>query len=290
MDWLEKAIKTVKGALGFKDTSKPTQQCPLKKTGLIVVVLREDTRRPIEAARVNLTGPANQSKPTDKDGLAQFRMLMPANYTIRVALPDRIKDDFEPIEPEMEHVGEETCPVHIIHVRPLAELKVKVIARGKDKNGLDQDVVLEGVQVQITGPATKSESTPKDALGWANFLRLNSGSYQVKSQSLGAHAQKYAPPAEASVDLTSGSKKEVTLIVEPLAWIEFLVMDASVKPPTPIRAVAIHATLADNPSQTLITKDDGVSRAEKLLPGEAKIERMESNDKENNAWEFVSLS
>lgn len=132
-DWLEKALKKAKAALGFGDTPEPVQPCPLLKTALIVIVVRRDNEKPIEGATVKVTGPTPGTKTTDSDGLTRFKPVDPGAYKIDVTLPASLKDEFEPPATEHEGVGLGYCSIHVVRVAPLVNVVTPVITTDREE-------------------------------------------------------------------------------------------------------------------------------------------------------------
>ena len=209
MDWLKKALKKVKKSFGRKGTGKSKQKCPLAETGLLVVVVREDNRRVVKEAIVDIQGKTPFNKKTGNDGLALFKPLEPDTYTIRVTLPGHMTDDFEEPEQEQETVSLGSCPIHVIKVLPLSTLKIRVLRMEGDK-----EKFLEGVKIHIKGRDERDGQTPEVKDGWVIFEKIKSGDYEISITSLGTYAKVYKIPATSGTRISSGETKEVIFYVK----------------------------------------------------------------------------
>ena len=215
MSWLSKAYEKVKKSFGKKDAESAKEKCPKKDTGLLVVVLRKENRKPIEKAAVLIKGKTGSSKRTDKDGIAFFKPVEPDAYEIDVTLPRDMSEDYEKPEAGKQTVGEGSCPIKVVHAKPLAALDVEVVA----EHGTDRAKKLDGVTVRLEktdGKEPKDEETDKDGL--AAFRKLKSEGYRISIKDLGKYKDSYDEKAETTVhvDAKPGKTQKKVLPVNPL--------------------------------------------------------------------------
>lgn len=281
MSWFKKAIDKVKSAFGNKNAGQSTQKCPLEETGLLVVVLREKDRQPIEGAVVLLKGKTSPNKKSDKDGIALFKPLDPDTYDIDVTLPRGMSGDYEKPDIVTQSVSVGACPICVIHAKALAVLKVKVVYPEDD-----QETILDGVTLTLTGPQTLNGQTPKTNEGWLQFTKIKSGQYTISVDSLGSHANTYETPSGSGYVVDPGEINEVTLQVLPNGWVEFLVVEADTEPVKSLEGFTITAQLPGGQTLVRSPDPDGVVSFSKLVEGNAAVKSIEAD---HEAWEFVSM-
>lgn len=170
------ALNKVKKAFGSKSTEGSTQPCPLKETGLLVMVVRDDTQAAIPEAIVDIKGKAPFHKKSDSEGIALFKPVEPDTYTVTATLPSSLKNDLTPPEATQAGVPLGECPIHIVHVQPLVPLKIKVVQRGNlQKTFPDATVEI------VSGPAHKGvKKTAAGQEAVADFGSAPTGEYTVK--------------------------------------------------------------------------------------------------------------
>ena len=98
MSWLSKALAKLKRKKNNEKVGETTAECPLKETGLLVMVMRGSNGEPFEGATVNIAGQgtgASHSKKTDNLKVALFKPIEPDTYDIDVTLPEEFADDYE---------------------------------------------------------------------------------------------------------------------------------------------------------------------------------------------------
>ena len=176
MGFFKDALDKVKKAFGSKDTGGSTQPCPLKETGLAVVVVREDTQEAIADAIVDIKGKSPFHKKSDAQGVALFKPVEPDTYSVTATLPNSIKKDFSPPDATQAGVTLGDCPIHVVNVRPLVPLKIKVVQRGN----LSRTFPDAGVEI-VSGPVLKgTKKTAAGAEAIAEFGSAPPGEYGVK--------------------------------------------------------------------------------------------------------------
>ncbi len=276
MGFFQDALNRVKKAFGSKGTGESTQPCPLKETGLLVVVVRDDNHAAVTGAGVDIKGKTPFKKQSDNQGIALFKPVEPDTYSVTATLPSSIKDDFSPPDATQATVPLGECPIHIVHVQPLAALKVRVVYRDPNSSDPSAETYLDGVTVHVEGDPNSGKSladqrTGAGATGWATYQRLKAGQYKISVASLGSHASKYLPPAEATVDLLPGKTQEVTLVAVRSTLSVKVVEDAANG--KPIKGIKIkaretgkNAALADKTSS-----DSAPSVYEPLGPGNYEV-------------------
>ena len=292
MGWLSEAFANAMATMGFGAVGSESKDCPLKKTALVVFVRNGATLDPVTGATVALvkTSPKPDSKPTETDtALAKFPATPHGAYIVQVSLPSSMKaDEFEPIAEQTIDVPLGECVYLIVDILPKANLKVKVVCKDTDKEGKATETILDGVTIKIAGPETKTANTAVAPEGWAPFPKIKNGQYEASIESLGNHAEHYAPATRSKpVAVLAGETKELILEAVPSGWIEFLAVEDGTDPEKTIDGIRITAKLPGDKQDFKTTKDGGVARAEKLLRGTVDIVEVSS---ENDTWEVVSIS
>ncbi len=211
MSWLSKAYEKVKKSFGKKDAESAKEKCPKKETGLLVVVLRKENRRPIEKAAVLIKGKTGSSKRTDKDGIAFFKPLEPDAYEIDVTLPRDMSEDYEKPEAGKQTVGEGSCPIKVVHAGSLAALKVQVHHKG------DPAKVLGGATIEVSGVQSHSPQKTQKADGTADFGKTKAGKYTIRATLKEEDKKSFGvihTPVE--VVLQAGKEKVIPIEVAPV--------------------------------------------------------------------------
>ena len=214
MSWLSKALAKLKKKKNNEKVGETTSECPLKETGLLVMVMRGSNGEPFEGATVDIAGQgtgASHSKKTDNLKVALFKPVEPDTYDIDATLPEEFADDYEAPETEQKSVPSGSCPIHIVRTVPFVDLKVNVfssVVRSKNDENLD------GVQVKLErtdGPP--DVFTGNSAAGWAEFKKIKIGKYKISVQDLGKYKQTHY--SASTVDCTTrdlGGKPNVAKI------------------------------------------------------------------------------
>ena len=278
--------------MGFSSVGSDSQDCPLKKTALVVFVRNAATLEPVPGANVNLikASPQPGTKPTESQtALAKFPKAKPGTYTVQVALPPSLKaDDFEDVPESSVAVTLGECAYHVVDILPRASLKVKVVCKDTDNQGAPTETILDGVSVKIDGLETRQGTTTGAPDGWASFPKLKSGQYVASIVSLGSHASAYSVQgAGQTIAVPAGGQRELVLEVVPSGWVEFLVVEDGTDPQVKVKGVVLKAKLPGDKTNVGTTTDQGLARMEKLKQGTADLLEMSSDDA---VWEVISFS
>jgi hypothetical protein len=288
MSWLEKALEKAKKAFSKKETDSSKESCPIKKTGLLIVVMRQDTREAISNAKVDISGPTKQSKPGNSDGVAQFSMLMPGSYEIKVTLPAKImdlpKEDFEEPEIETEAVSSGNCAIHIIKIKRLATLKVMV-----SSTKTPEKLFLDGSKIEVKGPGEGTGTTAKGANGWVEIKRLKAGDYTVSSSSLGSYANDFALVEPSTpVTLQPGEVRKLEILAVPSNWIQWHFIEVKDRAERNLAGLTVNAILPGQPTATAKSDAGGIARIEQIAKGKAEVSSVKT-EKEDDVWMLVSV-
>ncbi|MCF6281482.1 MAG: hypothetical protein L3J28_04590 [Candidatus Polarisedimenticolaceae bacterium] len=206
MGWLSNALKKIKKSFGSKGVGSSETECPLKETGLLVVVVQKHNRETLAGAVVGIEGKSPSHKQSDKDGLALFKPLEPGAYKISVDLPSALKENYEEVEVTEEVVSLGSCPVHVTHVHPFAELKVKLVQLA------DRNKVIGGATVEISGDNSYPAKTSLDSDGTADFGKVRVGKYNLKVTLKRDDAESFATPTPQEIELSV--KQKLGLVVK----------------------------------------------------------------------------
>jgi len=280
VSWLSKALGRVKQAFGTKKAHGTVEECPIKRTGLLVVVLREEDRTPVDQALVMAEGIDCESKHSDKDGMALFKPLPAGEYDIRTELPEAmVKSYVKPaVERQVVPLGE--CPIKVVHATPLGRLDVKILYEGGK-----EEVVLGGVKLKIKGPETRSGTTDKTADdGWLPFENVQPGDYEIAVESLGEHAKSYNAPRPSGTHISPGESRGVVLLVHAKGWVKFVVEDTTPAKAEAVTAFKVKATLPGGEVKTARATAAAV-KFDGLAAGKVNVESVEIDE---GVWEFVA--
>src|SRR5262245_39244776 len=95
------------------------QNCPLKQTGIIVLVMRRDNEEMLQNVSIALKGPVPGNKSTDSDGMAKFDERDAGVYTINSTLPSSLNKDYGAPEAVKANLSWEMYYIAYILVEPL---------------------------------------------------------------------------------------------------------------------------------------------------------------------------
>ncbi|MBI5384818.1 MAG: hypothetical protein HZA90_09045 [Verrucomicrobia bacterium] len=246
----------------------PKVKCPKLKTGLLVLVYKDDDKEAVGGADVDIARSValvfkkTKSATTSGNyGLARFKPVDPANYQVKaVKLPQTLKA-YELPEAKGQAVALGTCPVCDLQIKRLATLKVKVVFKQKDAKGQETVTVLDGVKVHIDGREKRDGTTTKAPDGWALFENLKSSDYTVSVTSMESHAKKYRVPPSTKVPLPPGATKEVVLEVKMLARLRVVLIDKEDKPLSGVPWDLSRLVIGNGK-----TKGDGLIEVKDMLP------------------------
>ena len=279
-----RALSRVKRSFGKKKAKGTVEKCPIKRTGLLVLVLREEDRGPVEDASLMVKGKSIAGQSSDQDGMALFKPLPAGTYDIETTLPEEMAEShLKPaVEEQVVPLGE--CPIKVIHVTALANLKVKVFY--KDAKA---ETVLGGVKLKVKGDEkgqTRSGTTDKTTdKGWLLFENVLPGEYEIVVQSLGEHAKSYNAPRGVGTQLNPGETKEVALLVHAKGWVKFVVEDSTPTPAKALTNIKVKATLPGGEVKTA-SAVAGTVKFDGLGLGKVNVESVEVDE---GIWEFVSV-
>lgn len=252
-----------------KFVGDPKVKCPKLKTGLLVLVYKDDDKEAVAGADVDVSKgflllfkKTKSATTSGYYGLARFKPIDPADYQVKVAkLPSELKAAYEMPEAKSQTVALGTCPICDIEIKRLSTLKVKVVYKTKDAKGQETVTILDGVKVHIEGREKRDGATTKAPEGWALFENIKSSDYAISVTSMEGHAKKYRVPPSASVNLPPGVTKEVVLEVRILARLRIVLMDKEDTPISGIRWDLGKLVMGEGK-----TKGDGLIEVKDMLP------------------------
>ena len=215
----------------------------MKESGLLVVVLRESDRAPVENALVLIQGATSATKKTGKDGIAFFKPVDPGSYTINVTLPSDIARDYVKPDAATQAVAEGSCPIKVIHAEQLAALKVHVYHKDEPAKGVG------GTNIEIpAGAQALSARKTNDGDGIADFGKTKAGKYTIRA-TLKESVEKNFTLVFHTKDVTLKPGKETVVplevvqhVVTPKIEMEYMVVLLNAKLPDPDSAIKTDPT------------------------------------------------
>ena len=243
MNILKKAYEKVKKAFSKSEAGGTKQDCPLKESGLLVVVLRESDRAPVKNALVLIQGATSATKKTGKDGIAFYKPVDPGSYTINVTLPSDIARDYVKPDAATQAVAEGSCPIKVIHAEQLAALKVHVYHKDEPAKGVG------GTNIEIpAGAQALSARKTNDGDGIADFGKTKAGKYTIRA-TLKESVEKNFTLVFHTKDVTLKPGKETVVplevvqhVVTPKIEMEYKVVLLNPKLPDPDSAIKTDPT------------------------------------------------
>ncbi|MGH9340349.1 MAG: carboxypeptidase regulatory-like domain-containing protein [Acidobacteriota bacterium] len=201
------------------DRQADKRQAPVEATQVQVLVLEEETSRPVEGAQVTITGPFSQGlgkRSTDSSGRAFFD-LYPGSYSILAAHPDRLEAQ---TTLEIETSGSE-----VPQLQKTIRLPEKILVQGTVRNQHGQAV--EDASVVFLPPSRTSGLRPRSVNTRADGSYqafLEKGTYRVRARRT-SHA-----PLERDFTVTGPSVLDLKLVQEkPLVRFSGRVVDTQGK-------------------------------------------------------------
>lgn len=219
----------------------PTVPCPFLKTGLLVLVYRDDDKREVLAGvEVELAGTSQKADGTTAavsgkkgttggDGMVRaFKPFDPGSYTVKVTKltdPDKLYE--KPYPQREQGVSLGTCPVCDIGVRVLARPEIEVVWKQDGK-------AVSGVKVELKGAKTYAFAKATDGSGvtkWPDSEDpIEPGAYTC-SLTLPKDADKYqifdekdkAAGNPPSLAVPSG-RQRFKFKVQEVSWVKFRVV------------------------------------------------------------------
>jgi len=253
---------------GSKKMGSATQECPNAKGIICVVATRADTIAPIAEASVVVKGPTPGTGTTDATGISQFDDRAPGSYACDVTFPAPKYKDWA-LLPYSKELSVSGGAVSILEVQaaPTGTLVVEI----REESGA---LIQGAAEVQASGPAALNERMEG---GTRSFPRLACGTYEVRAR-LSAKYQSQTLTA-TPVAVPEGGSAVAKIVVPSITWIE-------VKLVTEDGAAVSNEdyviTTADGRQIRGKTDENGVGRAESIVPGQCRI-GFPNLDKD--AWE-----
>lgn len=195
MGLLSDILAKTKKAFSSKKAAQSTEDCPLKQTGILVTVVRQENNQTIAGAIVDIIGKSPFTKKSDPDGVALFKPVEPDKYQIDITLPADIKDDYEIVETQSESVALGNCPIHIVFVKKRAKLKVKVFEQ------TDTTTFIGNATVSIEGNETYPSQQTDASTGIADFGKVKADTYKITVTLSSDDVKIYSKPKELTVTL-----------------------------------------------------------------------------------------
>jgi len=197
------------------------QKCPLKQTGIIVLVMRGDNEEMIKDVDVALKGPKAGKKSTDRDGMAKFDERKAGTYTITSTLPKALKKDYAEPDEVQKSLSWEMYAIAYIVVEPLPRPTIKLLREDDNKPVPD-------VGVTLARESEKFDLGRTSAGGLAEWGRsksgLKEGDYTVSFAFKKEEAEHLEITDMRSVPLTAGEDNVFPFHVRE-CWVEFTVKD-----------------------------------------------------------------
>ncbi|MBT7304493.1 MAG: hypothetical protein HN849_33480 [Victivallales bacterium] len=204
-----------------RSVGKSIQKCPLKRTGIIVLVIRMPDETMIEGATVDFAGPKAAKMTTGSSGIAKLDWTPAGTYTITVGLAKGLLNDYAP--PPVQRPISVTLGSYriiLVPVKRLARPKIRVLRASDDKPVPDVEVKLSGTALCNLGTTTKT--------GLAQVGRkdrgLKPGPYRVSLKVPGKKPSEYGIEGSVDISLPAGCEDTFTFRIRP-CWIEFIVTD-----------------------------------------------------------------
>jgi hypothetical protein len=160
---------------------RPEVKCPFDKTGLLVLVYRDDTKDAIKAANVKLSGKSrtkrNREVPvaglpgnTDRNGIVHdYKPCAPGEYDVTVTgLPGQGKLYAKPYPTAHQSVPVGTCPVCSLPVEPRKYwVKVRLVEKdsGKDIESAEVKIKLAAGWKSAAGEEEETQATEEEGAG-----------------------------------------------------------------------------------------------------------------------------
>ena len=197
------------------------QKCPLKQTGIIVMVMRRDTEEMIKSVSIALTGPTPGNNSTDSDGMAKFDERDAGVYTINSTLPASLTKDFAAPEMLRANLSWEMYYIAYVLVEPLPRPKIKLLRE-------DDDKAVSEVGVTLSRDAQKYDLGNTNSSGLAEWDKskagLKEGPYDVSFKFKPDDVDKVEVVDLRSIQLKAGEENAFTFHVR-YCWVEFVVKD-----------------------------------------------------------------
>jgi hypothetical protein len=204
-----------------RSVGKSIQKCPLKRTGIIVLVIRMPDETMIKGATVDFAGPKTAKMKTGSPGIAKLDRTPAGTYTIAVSLAKKLLNDYAPppVQPPIS-VALGTRRIILVPVDRLARPKIRVLHANDDKPVPDVEVKLSGTAPCNLGTTTKgglAQVGKKDR-------GLKPGPYRVSLKVPGKKPSEYTIEGGVDISLPAGCEDTFTFRIRP-SWIEFIVTD-----------------------------------------------------------------
>ncbi len=221
MSWLTKAFDKISEAFGSKSAGGSEEECPLKKTGLLVAALYKHDRQPAADVIIDIKGQTPFNKKTDTDGLAMFKPVEPDTYTIESILSDDHIGDFKAPDSKTETVTLGNCPIHIVHILKLARPKIRLEWEETNESVPGVGVVFSEINCDL------GETRQGDGISELKIDQpgIDPGTYSVDF-TLEGDTFEFCEVLENStpVTLNAGCRETFTYQVRK-TWISFVVKD-----------------------------------------------------------------
>jgi len=218
---LAKAFARAQKMTTSRSVGKSTQKCPLRRTGIIVLVIRMPDETMIKGARVGFSGPKTAKMKTGSSGIAKLDKAPAGTYTITVDLGKSLLNDYAPppVQPPLR-VALGSRRILLVPVERLARPKIRVLNADDDKPVPDVGVKLSGTAPCNLGATTKA--------GLAQVGRkergLKPGPYRVSLKVPGREPSSFEIEGRMDISLPAGCEDTFTFRIRP-CWIEFIVTD-----------------------------------------------------------------
>ena len=276
-----------------KFVTNPVVKCPKKKTGLLVLVYRDDAQQEIiSGATVSAKG----DQTSDGNGIARWQPLTPSKYKVKLAsLPaDPYRSNLY-LKPKLisQKVGKGECPVLDIGVKLLAQPTIKVVNKSDSK-------AVPGVGVELW--ATKNHLFPDtDSNGETKWPDSKPGlepntDYNVRLTFKGDKADSFlvVDDADQPLEFPKIAKDKLPALctdtfpfkVKEISWVNFRVVYADGE--SDVADAKLNIKLADDtrPTPAIETvEEQRVHQLRNFSPGDCTVESIETAE----VLEFVEV-
>jgi hypothetical protein len=247
------------------------------------------------------------SPPPDNQGSGGFNAFLqktrqtlasfsPSAPKPKISCPESKPEVVEVNEPpEVVARAQPKPPVKLVSIKEPEPWRLTVLVKCVDRRGQTDTQHVPEATVQVflkrKQGSAESLSIEKDDFGGgigqtklSKRRRYDVSATGHTEYEVSAAVEKWKMVKAKTVVLDDGDKKEVTIEIRRLAWVQFEVVDVG---GTPIPGVTLDLVLPARPNQQEVTKDKDPVRIEDLEDGKARIEALTYG---TDVWEVVDVT
>jgi hypothetical protein len=202
-----------------------TQTC--KEKGIVlIVVMRDDTKKPLSGLDTILQGPTQGRGATAANGVKQYEARVPGAYGFSVTFPQPQYKDWVVLPYGRDlSVSAGRTTIAEVFAYPTGALRVRVV----EDHGSDGERPVKSASLSATGPqALQADRAPE---GQHTFTKIRLGEYEVVAS---VSADDYEPSrATLKRAVPQGGEAEAVIKVVPKTWIKLRVHDVQSKADLP---------------------------------------------------------